>query len=82
MNTGFVNSWFAWLPGVGTDTDWFGGTVDVAACHLPRGDWKTTPFISLLCWPASPRCPDGCQEAAQVDGATWWQRMRRVTCRT
>ena len=24
INTGFVNSWFAWLPGVGADTDWFG----------------------------------------------------------
>jgi len=25
ISTGFVNSWFAWLPGVSDTTDWFGG---------------------------------------------------------
>ena len=38
INSGFVNNWFAWLPGIGTDTDWFGDQWTVAAGHLPRRD--------------------------------------------
>ena len=41
--------------------------------------WKTTPFISLLLLAGLAQVPDVLQEAAQVDGATWWQRMWKVT---
>ena len=79
INTGFVNSWFAWLPGIGTDTDWFGdwGTSILVICLAEI--WKTTPFISLLLLAGLAQVPDVLQEAAQVDGATWWQRLWRVT---
>ncbi len=79
INTGFVNSWFAWLPGVSADTDWFGdfGTSIFIICLAEI--WKTTPFISLLLLAGLAQVPDVLQEAAQVDGATWWQRLWRVT---
>jgi multiple sugar transport system permease protein len=79
INTGFVNSWFAWLPGVSADTDWFGdfGTSLFVVCAAEI--WKTTPFISLLLLAGLAQVPEVLQEAAKVDGATWWQRMRKVT---
>jgi multiple sugar transport system permease protein len=79
INTGFVNSWFAWLPGVGTDTDWFGDKWTSLLVICLAEIWKTTPFISLLLLAGLAQVPEVLQEAAQVDGATWWQRMWRVT---
>ncbi len=79
INTGFVNSWFSWLPGVGDTTDWFGGTGTSLFVICLAEIWKTTPFISLLLLAGLAQVPEVLQEAAQVDGATWWQRMRRVT---
>jgi multiple sugar transport system permease protein len=79
INTGFVNSWFAWLPGVGTDTDWFGDKWTSLLVICLAEIWKTTPFISLLLLAGLAQVPDVLQEAAQVDGATWWQRLWRVT---
>jgi multiple sugar transport system permease protein len=79
INTGFVNSWFAWLPGIGTDTDWFGDRWTSILVICLAEIWKTTPFISLLLLAGLAQVPDVLQEAAQVDGATWWQRLWRVT---
>jgi multiple sugar transport system permease protein len=79
IDTGFVNSWFAWLPGVSADTDWFGDKWTSLLVICIAEIWKTTPFISLLLLAGLAQVPDVLQEAAQVDGATWWQRMWRVT---
>jgi multiple sugar transport system permease protein len=79
INTGFVNSWFAWLPGVAPDTDWFGDKWTSLLVICLAEIWKTTPFISLLLLAGLAQVPDVLQEAAQVDGATWWQRLWRVT---
>ncbi|MGY1618052.1 carbohydrate ABC transporter permease [Geodermatophilus sp. SYSU D00691] len=79
ITTGFVNSWFAWLPGISADTDWFGEKWTSLLVICLAEIWKTTPFISLLLLAGLAQVPDVLQEAAQVDGATWWQRMRRVT---
>jgi multiple sugar transport system permease protein len=79
INTGFVNSWFAWLPGVAADTDWFGDKWTSILVICLAEIWKTTPFISLLLLAGLAQVPDVLQEAAQVDGATWWQRLWRVT---
>ncbi|MGY1692923.1 carbohydrate ABC transporter permease [Geodermatophilus sp. SYSU D00697] len=79
IDTGFVNSWFAWLPGVSADTDWFGGQWSSLAVVCLAEIWKTTPFISLLLLAGLAQVPEVLQEAAKVDGATWWQRMWRVT---
>lgn len=79
LDSGFVNSWFDWLPGVSADTDWFGGTGSSLFVICLAEIWKTTPFISLLLLAGLAQVPEVLQEAAKVDGASWWQRMRRVT---
>jgi multiple sugar transport system permease protein len=79
IQTGFVNSWFAWLPGIGADTDWFGGWGTSILVICLAEIWKTTPFISLLLLAGLAQVPEVLQEAAKVDGATWWQRMWQVT---
>jgi multiple sugar transport system permease protein len=79
INTGFVNSWFAWLPGVAADTDWFGERWTSLLVICLAEIWKTTPFISLLLLAGLAQVPDVLQEAAKVDGATAWQRLWKVT---
>ncbi|MGL5857359.1 MAG: carbohydrate ABC transporter permease [Angustibacter sp.] len=78
-DTGFVNRWFAFLPWVGEQTDWFGGFWSSLAVICASEIWKTTPFISLLLLAGLAQVPRELQEAAQVDGATRWQRMYKVT---
>jgi multiple sugar transport system permease protein len=79
VNTGFVNSWFAWLPGVSLETDWFGERWTSLLVICLAEIWKTTPFISLLLLAGLAQVPEVLQEAAKVDGATAWQRLWRVT---
>lgn len=78
-DTGFINSWFAWLPNIDQNTDWFGGFGSSLFVILLSEIWKTTPFISLLLLAGLAQVPDELQEAARVDGATWWQRLYKVT---
>jgi multiple sugar transport system permease protein len=79
IDTGFVNHWFSWLPGISTSTDWFGGQWSSLVVVCLAEIWKTTPFISLLLLAGLAQVPDVLQEAAMVDGATWWQRLWKVT---
>ncbi|MGY1916281.1 carbohydrate ABC transporter permease [Blastococcus sp. SYSU DS0973] len=79
INSGFVNSWFTWLPGVSENTDWFGDRWTALLVICLAEIWKTTPFISLLLLAGLAQVPEVLQEAAKVDGATRWQRMRKVT---
>ena len=79
LDSGFVNSWLGWLPGISADTDWFGGTWKALVVVCVAEIWKTTPFISLLLLAGLAQVPEVLQEAAKVDGATWWQRLNRVT---
>ncbi|WP_298326437.1 sugar ABC transporter permease [Haloactinopolyspora sp.] len=79
ISTGFVNSWFDWLPGIGADTNWFGEFSTSVTVIIASEIWKTTPFISLLLLAGLAQVPEDLQEAAKVDGATWWQRMYKVT---
>jgi multiple sugar transport system permease protein len=79
IQTGFIDSWFSWLPGISRTTDWFGGTWSSLVVICLSEIWKTTPFISLLLLAGLAQVPEVLQEAAKVDGATWWQRLWRVT---
>jgi multiple sugar transport system permease protein len=40
--------------------------------------WKTTPFMSLLLLAGLAQISEDTLEAAEVDGATWWQRLFKV----
>ena len=79
IDTGFVNHWFSWIPGISAQTDWFGGQWSSLFVVCVSEIWKTTPFISLLLLAGLAQVPDVLQEAAMVDGATWWQRLWKVT---
>jgi multiple sugar transport system permease protein len=79
VDTGFVNPWFDWVPGISETTDWFGGFGSSIFVIIMSEIWKTTPFISLLLLAGLAQVPEEMQEAAMVDGATWWQRLYKVT---
>jgi multiple sugar transport system permease protein len=79
LQSGFVNNWFGWVPGINADTDWFGGQWEALFVVCIAEIWKTTPFISLLLLAGLAQVPEVLQEAAKVDGASWWQRMWKVT---
>ena len=78
LNNGFINSWFAWLPWVTMDTNWFGGHWSAMFAICCSEIWKTTPFMSLLLLAGLSQVSEDMLEAAQVDGATWWQRLYKV----
>ena len=78
INSGFINSWFDWVPGVDPDLNWFAQTGTSLTVIILSEIWKTTPFISLLLLAGLAQVPTELEEAAKVDGATWWQIMRRV----
>ena len=75
LNNGFVNGW---LPFVGADYNWFGGTWSSLTAICVSEIWKTTPFMSLLLLAGLSQVSEDMLEAAKVDGATWWQRLFRV----
>ncbi|SDT55620.1 carbohydrate ABC transporter permease [Jiangella sp. DSM 45060] len=79
INSGFVNQWFGWAPGISENTNWFGEFGTSVFVIIASEIWKTTPFISLLLLAGLAQVPEDLQEAAKVDGATWWQRMYKVT---
>jgi multiple sugar transport system permease protein len=75
FQNGFINSW---LPFVDDDFNWFGQTVPAIIAICVSEIWKTTPFMSLLLLAGLAQVSEDMIEAAQVDGATWWQRLWKV----
>jgi multiple sugar transport system permease protein len=70
---GFVNPLF------GLEAfNWFGETLPALAVICLSEIWKTTPFMSLLLLAGLAQIPEDYLEAAKVDGATAWQRFRKV----
>lgn len=72
---GFVNGW---VPGVDDAFNWFGETTPAVVAIMISEIWKTTPFMSLLLLAGLAQVSEDMIEAAQVDGATWWQRLWKV----
>jgi multiple sugar transport system permease protein len=54
-------------------------TVQAIAIIILAEVWKTTPFMALLLMAGLALVPEDLLKAAKVDGATAWQRFRRVT---
>ncbi len=73
LDSGFVNQWFGL-----DDFNWFGQRWSSLFVITLSEIWKTTPFISLLLLAGLVQVPEELQEAAKVDGATAWQRLRKV----
>lgn len=78
INNGWVNHWFNWAPWISDQTAWFGSHGPAIFAIMVSEIWKTTPFMSLLLLAGLSQVSDDMLEAAQVDGATWWQRLFRV----
>ncbi len=79
-------SWqYAWTPDTGYLSALFGNgapltdTTKAIAIIILAEVWKTTPFMALLLMAGLALVPEDLQKAAKVDGATAWQRFRRVT---
>ena len=85
-NTGYLSRWIhevsSWVPfgwwNFNADYDWFGHHWSALIAIMVSEIWKTTPFMSLLLLAGLAQVPDEMQEAAQVDGATFWERLRKV----
>ncbi|WP_371415342.1 carbohydrate ABC transporter permease [Citricoccus sp. SGAir0253] len=78
IDSGFINNWFSWLPGIDAELNWFAQGSTALLVIMFSEIWKTTPFISLLLLAGLAQVPDDLSEAAAVDGANWWQRLWRV----
>jgi len=64
---------------LGTDTVWLGQEGYAMAVMVIADVWKTAPFMALLLLAGLQVIPDDVYDAAKVDGATAWQRFRRIT---
>ncbi len=80
VDTGFFNHWLNWITvgGFPIDYNWFGGRWSSLTIICLSEIWKTTPFMSLLLLAGLAQVDSAQEEAAKVDGATWWQRFTRV----
>jgi len=80
VDTGFFNHWLHFFSAGAfpLDYNWFGGRWDSLFIICCSEIWKTTPFMSLLLLAGLAQVDSSMEEAAKVDGATWWQRFYKV----
>ncbi len=80
FDTGFVNHWLHFLSFGAFDPsyNWFGGTWSSLTIICLSEIWKTTPFMSLLLLAGLAQVDQSMEEAAKVDGASWWQTQVKV----
>jgi multiple sugar transport system permease protein len=76
---GFVNTMLGALGLPGSDTVFLGQEGTAMAVLVFADVWKTAPFMALLILAGLQTIPDDVYDAAKVDGATTWQRFRRIT---
>jgi len=65
--------------GIGKNIVWLGQEGYAMAVMVLADVWKTAPFMALLLLAGLQVIPDDVYDAAKVDGATTWQRFRRIT---
>ena len=70
---GFVNTV------LGTDTVWLGSEPQALIVIIFADVWKTAPFMALLILAGLQVIPGEVYEAAEVDGASPWQRFVKIT---
>jgi multiple sugar transport system permease protein len=64
---------------IGGDTVWLGEEPHALIVIIVADVWKTAPFMALLILAGLQTIPGEIYEAAKVDGATTWQRFRKIT---
>jgi multiple sugar transport system permease protein len=70
---GFVNTI------LGTQTVWLGSEPQALIIIILADVWKTAPFMALLILAGLQVIPGEVYEAAEVDGASTWQRFVKIT---
>lgn len=80
IDTGFFNHWLHTFTFGAWDTNfnWFSTQFRSLTIICLSEIWKTTPFMSLLLLAGLAQVDSAQEEAAKVDGATWWQRFTKV----
>ena len=68
-----LESMFGWAPPWFTDQWW--AKIAILIVNL----WLSYPYFMLICSGALQSIPDDIYDAAQVDGASPWQRFRHIT---
>jgi arabinogalactan oligomer/maltooligosaccharide transport system permease protein len=58
--------------------DWFGSFALAFTANLTTNTWLGFPFMMVVTLGALQAIPRELEEAAEIDGATWWQRFRLV----
>jgi multiple sugar transport system permease protein len=76
---GFVNTMLETLSLPGSDIVWLGERGYALGVMILADVWKTAPFMALLILAGLQGIPDELHDAAKVDGASTWQRFRRIT---
>lgn len=78
-DSGFLNTVLKALHLPGAHTVWLAQNGYALAVMVFADVWKTAPFMALLLLAGLQVIPDELHDAAQVDGATAWQRFTRIT---
>jgi len=67
------------LQGDAVELDWFARFATGFAANLTTNTWLGFPFMMVVTLGALQSIPRDLEEAAEVDGASAWQRFRHVT---
>ncbi|HEY4910287.1 MAG TPA: sugar ABC transporter permease [Methylomirabilota bacterium] len=76
---GYLNRTLHALGAIDTDVNWLGTPSLAMATVITAYVWRTTPFNVLLYHAALQGLPAELYEAADVDGASGWQRFWSIT---
>jgi multiple sugar transport system permease protein len=78
-NYGALNALFHQLGLIGEYQVWLASPDWAMVLLILANVWKETPFTTILVLAGLQGIPDQLYDAAQVDGASAWQRLRRIT---
>ena len=74
---GAINGLLGWL---GLEpVSWFSQFSTAFAANVTTNTWLGFPFMMVVILGALQAIPRDLEEAAEVDGASWWQRLRHIT---
>lgn len=75
---GLINQALAWIGLEGLQTAWLSNVQTVlAAVSIPEG-WRFSGLYMLIIFAALIAVPRELEEAARLDGASWWQMFWRI----
>lgn len=76
---GIVNEIMIKMGLIDIPLDWTGGGALTLISIIVADMWKVTPLVMLILIAGLESIPKSLYESAEVDGATTWQKFRRIT---